>query len=102
MDFSGPLRFFFAEFLPTTPTDKLTVDCWIDQMYIMNDGVGPATVSVYDRQSTPIPIVPAIPLPKGGLISLSSEDGCPMPNGITWSASAAGVAVRISGTMSIP
>jgi len=80
--------------LPLSPTDIVVGDAWIVQLHIVNDGSGPATVSVYDKQTpTPGALVPAISLGKGGLISEVAPLGLGtyMPGGITWSASAAGV-----------
>lgn len=83
--------------IPVGSTDEVTADCWILELYMVNDGSGAATVSVYDRQSPPVALFPSLNLPKGGMISLNSRLSLFMPGGITWTASAAGVSGRIAG-----
>lgn len=58
--------------LPIGANAEFTGDCWILELHLINDGPNTATVSVYDGQNPPCPIVPTQTLSPGGMISLES------------------------------
>jgi hypothetical protein len=84
--------------VPLEQTDESACDFWIHELQIVNDGDGPATVCVYDRQNPPVPMIPATVLEKGGMLSANSARGRSMPGGFSWKASAPGVHGWIVGT----
>lgn len=77
--------------VPATPTDEITEDFVLTELYLVNQSGGPLTISVYDKAGTPIALFAPTQLSDGGIISFVSPSGRFMTGGMRWSASGAGV-----------
>lgn len=84
--------------VPATPTTFNSVNTWINQLYFNNTTAAPLTLTVLDKQGTPMPLVSGASLAANSEVLFNFGDSCQiMPNGITWSASGAGVVGSIFG-----
>ncbi len=80
------------ERVPTSPTDEITFTCRLFELQFTNNTASDITVTVQDRQGTPITVIPAMTVyAHGGIVIWSCKRGRLMPNGVTWSASGAGL-----------
>jgi hypothetical protein len=78
--------------LPNPADDAIAKDCRIHELGIVNDSGSTATVSVYDKQGTPVAFIPSMTLGPGAFISYeSTKGGRLMQGGIRWFSSQVGV-----------
>ncbi len=82
----------WPQVLGTGDTIPFSVDCRLTYYRLVNKTAGAITVSVADRQPTPIYALPPVVLPPNGFILFNSENGGdPCPNGVVINCSAAGI-----------
>lgn len=77
--------------IPNAATDVIAQDVWLVLIVLTNIGAATATVTISDKQTTPVPIVkdfevdPGVPV----VIAFPANDPAYMKGGIRWVASAA-------------
>lgn len=82
------------QFLPGSDTDEATQTVWITELHLMNNTSTTRTVTVKDKQGTPVPLLKDIAIDPGSEFH-RKYTGMKMEGGFTWSASAAdAIAVR--------
>lgn len=88
-----------AQFLPSSSTDLVTEDVWIEELHLVNNTSTSRTVTVTDRQGTALPLLKDVTIDPGVEFYRKYGDergGLKMTSGIAWSASAAdAIAARI-------
>lgn len=77
------------QIIPDTPTDIATETTEIFQITLTNYTASPVTVTVTDKQSSPVDLIKDIPLGANSHAVIAYPEGVTMTGGITWSASAA-------------
>lgn len=82
--------------VPSGTTVEYTSSFRLREFQMANTTAGAITVSVYDGAG--IYFIPSLSLAAGGIISGFFELGRPMTNGLTWTASGAGVDGYFVGT----
>ena len=82
-------------FMPqASMTDVIDHTVWIKEIHVANKHTGDVTVTVQDKQGTPIPILSSSILGAGDAVH-GKYDGLKMVGGFSWQASVADViAVR--------
>jgi hypothetical protein len=84
--------------VPTTATDLVTTDVYIDTLTLTFDTASSTTCKITDKQGTPIPYVSdKQSFPAGAILILSGNVQRYMPGGITWQCSNAGVMAYLAG-----
>src|SRR5689334_9806740 len=83
--------------VPTSATDLTTTDSWINQIVLVNTTGGSLTVTITDKQGSPLTLVPTVSLAANTLYVTVFPFAIKMTSGITWSASGAGITGEIFG-----
>lgn len=73
--------------VPTSATDVVAQDAWLDQLNFTNTTAAEITVTVLDKQGTPRAALNSFPVPANDAVLISFNRRY-MPGGIRWSASA--------------
>lgn len=84
--------------IPTSPTAVTTVNSSISNITLANTTSGSITVTVQDAQTVPVAILQATAIGANSTVVVSWDPPISMANGITWSASGAGLNGKILGT----
>ena len=82
--------------VPTTAAVAVASTIWLDTVTLANTTAGSLTVTLADRQTSPITVLPAVSIPAYTLVVMQLW-GTRMDNGFTWVASWAGVNGYIRG-----
>lgn len=83
--------------VPSSPTTLTSVDSWIFQIVLANSTSGALTVTIQDKQGTPVCILCSVSLPANTTYIVPFPEGLKFESGITWSASGSGVNAAIAG-----
>lgn len=83
--------------VPTSATDLTTTDTWINQIILVNTTAGALTVTINDKQGSPLALVPTVSLAANTLYITVFPFAVKMTSGISWSASGAGINAEIFG-----
>jgi hypothetical protein len=78
--------------LPSTTTNVFTTTVFVDEITLSNSSSSAVTVTVSDRQSSPMPLLPAVSVPANSVV-VAALKSRKFPNGLSWSASTPGVVV---------
>jgi len=70
--------------IPNSAVTETTQTCWIQEMHITNKTGTSATVTVTDRQGTPIPILQDVPIDSGVEFHRNYGTGMKMIDGFTF------------------
>lgn len=89
---SAPEQEILPQLVPSSATDVITQDIHVTEMIFSNVTINPVTVTVQDRQATPMILLPAVSVPANSTMGIPLR-GRWMPGGLTWSASAANAIV---------
>lgn len=83
------------QYLPSSATDLVTEDVWLEELHLVNNTSTSRTVTITDRQGTPVPLLKDITIDPG--VEFHRRYGALyMPSGIAWQASAgSAIAARI-------
>lgn len=73
--------------IPNSAVTETTTTCWIQEMHITNKTGVTATVTVTDRQGTPIPLLEAVPIDAGVEFYRTYGSGMKMIDGFTFVSS---------------
>lgn len=101
--FTGPIPELHWEInpqvIPGSATDLVAQDVWVCYMDV--NSVGGGTVTINDKQGSPIPFWPGIAVPAStswtNILNISPASGCrKFPGGLRWSATGT-VNVYLSG-----
>ena len=76
--------------LPTSAGVAVTATTWLDMVTLTNTTGGALTVTISDRQTSPVVILPTVSIPANTLIVVQFG-GTRMDGGFTWVASGSGV-----------
>lgn len=83
--------------VPTSGTDLTTTDTWINQIVLANTTAGSVTVTIADKQGSPLTLVPTVTLSANTLYITVFPFAIKMVGGINWQASGSGVTAEIFG-----
>jgi len=84
--------------VPTSPTDIIAVDTYINTIWVANTTAGSLTLLVKDKQGTPATLVPTIAIAANTGTLINFGDSCQYcPGGVTWSASNTGLVASVFG-----
>lgn len=83
-----PRQHTTPDFVPDSDTDVIGQDCYLEELTFTNAGVATATVTVLDKQTTPMPVVKDLDIDPGAPVVIRF-DGRWCPGGVSWSASVA-------------
>lgn len=70
--------------IPNVAVAETTQTCWIEQIHIANKTGVTATVTIADRQGTPIPVLQDVPIDAGTEFHRHYTDGLKMIDGFTF------------------
>lgn len=73
--------------IPNVAVEETTATCWIQEMHITNKTGVSATVTVADRQGTPIPLLQAAEIDAGVEFHRTYGSGMKMIDGFTFVSS---------------
>lgn len=79
-------------FIPATATDVHLSSFHITEITLSNVTAAPVTVTITDKQSTPVALYSAVSVPANSVVAQRFE-GRWMPGGVTWSAGSASAVV---------
>jgi len=82
----------FSQAMPTSLTSLVAVSVRLHEMYIANNSGVNVTILVQDVVGTVL--IPSTLLAPGGIISINSDKGISMSNGIQTQTSSAGVSMK--------
>lgn len=82
-------------YVPGSSTDVVTEDVWIEELHLVNNTSTSRTITITDRQGTPVPLLKDIIIDPG--VEFHRRYGALyMPSGIAWQASAgSAIAARL-------
>lgn len=81
--------------IPGSTTDVIAQDVWVEELHLMNVGSSTVTVTITDKQGSPIPLLKDIPIDPGTEFH-RRYGALYMPSGIAWSASSgSAIAARL-------
>lgn len=83
--------------IPTSSTDLATADAYIFQIVANNTGATSRTITVKDKQASPLDLITAANVDPGVPAVFVFPQGVRMKGGITWSASGAGLVAEVFG-----
>ena len=84
--------------VPTSPTALVSVDTWINTIWVSNTTGGALTFTVLDKAASPKTLIPTISIAANTGTLINFGDSCQyMPNGVTWSASNTGLVASVFG-----
>lgn len=73
--------------IPNVAVEETTATCWIEMIHVTNKTGVSATVTVADRQGTPIPILQDVPIDAGAELHRNYTGGVKMVDGFTFVSS---------------
>jgi phage terminase large subunit-like protein len=83
--------------IPTTLTDEATLDTYIETITVTNDTAGALTVTLQDRQATPVKFLSSASIAANSTSVITFERPHKFKGGVSWSASAAGLRGSLEG-----
>lgn len=83
------------QYVPSSSADVVAEDVWIEELHLVNNTSTSRTVTITDKQGTPVPLLKDITIDPG--VEFHRRYGALyMPGGIAWQASAgSAIAARI-------
>jgi hypothetical protein len=77
--------------VPNADTDVIAQDAWICSITLTNIGAVTATITITDKQGTPVPVIKDFPVDPGvpAIFGWPQEGAAYMKGGIKWVTSAA-------------
>lgn len=76
--------------LPDSTTSVYTSTVFVDEITLSNSSSSEVVVTIADRQQTPLPLLPGVKIQGNSAVVVSMKSR-KFPNGLSWSASQAGV-----------
>jgi hypothetical protein len=74
--------------IPGTAEDLWAVDCWLQSVCLTNTHTDIVTVTLADKQTSPLPVISAASIAAGETLTIPFDDRL-CPSGLTWLASVA-------------